>query len=364
MLRKNDIWCLMAKCIFGEATAQEKDELQLLLRDNPELQHQFSLVSAALQQQLPQNEQLPASAETKSKIAGIIAKAAKQEKKQAGTVIRVRRYMAIAAASIIVLGLGAWFYMVEHKSSIDFPKNIQPAHITQNGSRRQITLPDGTKVWLNGGSKLFYNNNFKGATREVTLEGEAFFDVVKNTGKPFVVHANNINIKVLGTAFNVKAYTEDENVETTLYRGLVNITKSGDEAFQPIMLYPNQKIIVPIVPYITEANAASQSIASHRTTKSIEIRQIDSTRLEPLRVETAWIYNRLEFRGDDFVTLARKLERWYNIKIIFQDDKVTGLNFNGSFEKESIEQALLALTTANSFNYKIQNNEVFISSSK
>lgn len=153
----------------------------------------------------------------------------------------------------------------------------------------------------------------------------------------------------------------DENVETTLYRGLVNVSKSDDNSFQPILLYPNQKLILPRA---THSKAETAKVAAASEKNSIIIKQIDSTKAEPLRIETAWIYNRLEFRGDDFATLAAKLERWYNVKINFADTQVQKLNFNGSFEKETVEQALKALKTANSFNYKMNNNEILISSSK
>ena len=99
--------------------------------------------------------------------------------------------------------------------------------LSTKGSRSRSLLPDGTTVWLNAGSKLYYENDFNG-TREVRLEGEAFFDVVKQTDRPFIVHTSGIDIKVLGTAFNVKSYPEDKTVETTLYRGLVQVFRQED----------------------------------------------------------------------------------------------------------------------------------------
>ena len=85
---------------------------------------------------------------------------------------------------------------------------------------------------------------------------------------------------------------------------------------------------------------------------------------ESERIETAWVYSRLEFRGDSFEGLAKKLERWYNVTIVFKDEKVKELNFNGSFEKETVEQAFNYLQETILFNYKIRNNEISVSSSQ
>ncbi len=358
MLNEQEIWKLMARTIFGEANPEEKDRLHEHLKTDPALQHQFEILSNSLKPH--KDEEQLGDLNTNAEILGIIEKA--DQKPKAAPVFR--RYIPLAAASIILLVLAGWFFFFR-SSKNSILENDKPFVVAEKGARKHITLPDGTKVWLNGDSKLFYSTNFKGATREVKLVGEAFFDVVKNTKKPFIVHADNINIKVLGTAFNVKAYAGDSHVETTLYRGLVNITKVNDNAFQPIMLYPNQKIIVPNGPVAEEAVEEHSRTATNSTIKkSIVIQQIDSAITEAKRIETAWVYNRLEFRGDDFPDLANKLERWYNVKISFEDENVKQLSFNGSFEKENIQQALLALSTANYFNYKIKGNEIFISSKK
>ena len=98
----------------------------------------------------------------------------------------------------------------------------------ENGSRTRTILPDGSTVWVNAGSHISFDNDFKGQTREVTLNGEAYFDVVKNPKQPFIVHVSGYDIRVLGTAFNVKSYPGDKTIETTLLRGLVQVTKQGE----------------------------------------------------------------------------------------------------------------------------------------
>jgi len=200
-------------------------------------------------------------------------------------------------------------------------------------------------------------NNFSGNTREVTLFGEGFFDVTKNASKPFIVHVNKVNINVLGTAFNVKGYEEDKDIQTTLYRGLIRITKNNDDHFQPIMVYPNQKIVIP-------KSVISSINHSGTQTDAITLLPVDSTITEAKRVETAWIYGRIDFKAEALFEVANKLAHRYQVKFVFDDEKVKQLHFTGSFEQESLDNALRALKTANAFNYKINKNEVLISSVK
>jgi transmembrane sensor len=198
------------------------------------------------------------------------------------------------------------------------------------------------------------------------LEGEAFFDVVKQPERPFIVHTAGINIKVLGTAFNVKSYPEDKTVETTLYRGLVQVSRQDDITKKVIELRPNEKLALPKQAAKEESELSQEKAPATKlqpVISSFVKTHIDSTKKESERLETAWLYSRLEFRGNNFEELAYKLERWYNITIVFADEKVKSLNFNGSFEKENVEQAFIALQAAvPAFTYKIQNHEVLVSS--
>ena len=131
---------------------------------------------------------------------------------------------------------------------------------------------------------------------------------------------------------------------------------------KPVYLHPNEKIVLPV--NSSDAGIAKNpaSTASSQTTQHIT--RIDSTVKDNEHLETAWVYNRLEFRGDNFEQLALKLERWYNIKIYFEDDAARQLVFNGSLQTETVEQAFMALKEAVPFDVSINNNEVFIKSTK
>jgi ferric-dicitrate binding protein FerR (iron transport regulator) len=279
---------------------------------------------------------------------------------------RGRRRISLVLSSFIIILAAGWFWLSNKPATAIDKKTEQDPIVANNGSRSRSLLPDGTTVWLNAGSKLHYENDFNGATREVRLEGEAFFDVVKQPDRPFIVHTSGIDIRVLGTAFNVKSYPEDKTVETTLYRGLVQVSRQEDIEKKPIELKPNEKLILPKQAAKEEVKLSEEKepLAKQAPASFIKT-HIDSTKKESERFETAWLYSRLEFRGDSFEELAHKLERWYNVTVVFTDEKVKNLNFNGSFEKENVEQAFKALKVAVPlFNYKIENHEILVGSSQ
>ncbi len=354
----------MARALNGEADSQELEEFSQLLAQDESLQQQYELLSRIWTEKDHPTED---NYRTKTSIERIIRKAETADAEPEIFPQRriSRRRLYIAASLFFLLVTGGWFWLVNKRPPIASDNIKQEAIISKNGSRSRSLLPDGSTVWLNAGSKLFYQNDFTGATREVRLEGEAFFDIIKNISKPFIVHTSGIDIKVLGTAFNVKAYPEDINVETTLYRGLVNVTRQGEGKTTTIELKPNQKLTLP------KQAAQGEEILSEKIESSVKqlpvsftITKIDSTKKENERFETAWLYSRLEFRDDSFEELARKLERWYNITVVFTDEKVKSLHVNGSFERETVEQAFAALKEGFPINYKINNNEISVGSSQ
>jgi len=276
---------------------------------------------------------------------------------------RIKAYIVVSAFAGIITSIFLINNNNDKPPSAEQPK--QEVIATPKGSRSQNILADGTTVWLNGESKLHYENDFTGATREVTLEGEAFFDVVKQTNRPFIVHTSGIDIKVLGTAFNVKSYPEDKNVETTLYRGSVEVSRQKDSSKHAIKLIPNHTLVFPK----QAANEAPKLSEEKRPlAKEIPVRPIitpiDSTKKENERIETAWVYSRLEFRVVRFEEVAKKLERWYNIAIIFKDEKVKNLNVYATFKNETVEEAFAALKVGFPIKYKINNHEVYVESSR
>lgn len=349
-----EIWALMAKCAFDEASEEEILLLHSYLNQNPQLQQQYDWFLLLVSKE--ENIQNTSSETASRAINKILNKAAileeRQHKRKKKQVLRILSY---AASILLVLGLG---YLLFLKGNHSFLSKVpKPIVAKSELIPKPVVLPDGSKVWLNAGSTLDFETDFKGKTREVRLIGEAYFDVVKNKEKPFIVHVGEININVLGTAFNVKGYKEDNTIQTTLYRGLVKVTKSKDKHFQPIMLYPNQTIKIPKSVIASETKISEEKNA-------IEISAIDSTEKDVARTETAWMFGRIDFKGETLEEVTNKMAYRYHIKFVFEDEASKKLNYTGSFVKESLDQALKALKTANPFNYKIENNEVIISAIK
>jgi len=279
-----------------------------------------------------------------------------------------RRYLYIlcGVAAVFILVVLGWLTNNNYKKTNVSDNTSNTLNlVAENGSRTRTILPDGSTVWLNAGSHISFVEGFSAKTREVVLDGEAYFDVVKQPQRPFIVHVSGYDIKVLGTAFNVRSYATDKTVETTLLRGLVEVTKQGKAQQNPIFLHPNEKLIVEkVAAKDAEKLPDNNTPATAQAEKEYRITPLSTAIKEDERIETAWVYNRLEFRGDSFTELAGKLERWYNIKIVFDDEDVKQLNFNGSFENETVEEALKALKIATPlFNYKIVGKEIHIKKS-
>jgi transmembrane sensor len=357
----------MSRSLSGEASSQEERQLHDILQQNPSLQQEYDI----LVRMWHQDENAIDDIEALQSVKQIIHKAGEKEQAAVIAIQPVRnrkKYIWLAAAAVILLAFVSVWGVLQNKKVADPTQQLTQQRdtdeerlFTKNGKRSRFILRDGTSVWLNVGSYLEYMNDFSGATREVKLVGEGYFDVAHKKTQPFIVHTDNILIKVLGTVFNVKSYPEDKNVETTLFQGRVEVTNNNFKDHRPIALVPNQKLIVA-------KNAANESnllssvnkVTIATPNKGTIIVAIDSAKKETERIETAWVYSRLEFKGDDFEQLAKKLERWYNVRIFFTNNRVKDMTVTGSFEKETIEEALAALQEGFGITYKIDNDDIYI----
>ena len=368
----NKIWYLMSRSLSGEATPEEGALLAEVLQQNPALQQQYHILKTSWSA-LQKGEELHDTDAESKRISRILQLAKVQEllpvadtshihhrkKRRRRLVFKIIVY----TGATITAAAFTWGVVNNKKTTV----REKPTQLvaTQNGSRTKTLLPDGTTVWLNAGSKIYFDNDFAGATREVKLEGEAYFDVTKNPNRPFIVHTGGINIKVLGTVFNVRSYPADKTVETTLIHGLVQVTRNGYPKQKPVFIHPNEKLVIDKV-IENGGGSIDRNITEQKDKPEpvIKLALLDSTVKEVDRVETAWVYNRLEFRGENFGELAGKLERWYNVSIVFEDEKVKQLTFNGSFERETVEQACMALKAAVPFSFTIHGHEIKIRSLK
>ncbi|HVU55221.1 MAG TPA: FecR family protein [Puia sp.] len=378
---KQYTWNLIAKKLTGEATPEELRELEELLRQNPELHYPMQTISDLWNPSNPQEQhiaeeafsrhldrmqdlkidyaQTPAAVLTLSVTADDTYPMPEQHRKS-------RRTILLAAAAIIAAIIITGLY-TRHPSEPARIAAATPAEtptlagneiFTGNGSRTHLTLPDGTVVWLNAGSRINYEKNFGATDRSVSLTGEAFFDVAPNAGKPFVIHTARIDIRVLGTSFNVKSYPSDKTTETTLIHGSIEVSIHNRPS-DKIVLKPNEKLVVN-----NEDSAnLDKEIRRHARIENNSLVVISKPTYEQRSgaiIETSWVDNKLIFQDEEFKSLARSMERWYGVTIRFNTPEKEDLRFTGIFEKETILQALDALKLTANFNYSIEGNQITI----
>jgi len=258
------------------------------------------------------------------------------------------------AASLLIF----WviFYPVDSDTKND-QRIAENTVTTKPGSKSSIQLPDGTQVWLNADSKLTYNENFLGKFREVQLTGEAYFDVTKDKDHPFIIHTKTMDIKVLGTAFNVRSYANEKIAETALFRGSVEVTIRNNSD-KKIVLKPNEKITIQ---HEGAFSIKTQKGKDDEDNPLITISQIHSLNKDSGSVESLWTTNKLAFDNEPLEQVALKIERWYDIKVIITDDALKKAEYSGVFDDESLEEVMDALHLAGNFNYIIKKKEVVIS---
>jgi len=364
-MSQEQFWILLSKKIAGEANAQELAELEQLMQQHPEWQYAAQNLSDLWASQPVTNTANEEDAyllhvqRMKEQGVGfednvLYAYPASTASSASHFATYRKVYFALAvAASMMVAVFVLPSLFNPAKTAVAAVK--EPNEITtNNGSRTKVQLPDGSIVWLNAGSSIKYDEHFGNKTRDVILSGEAFFDVVKNKEKPFIIHTPNIDIKVLGTAFNVKAYPKDPTTETSLIRGLIEVTiknRSNDK----IILTPNEKLIVENNPAGNRENSSTG-----KPEPVISINPIKPNRTDSTINEIQWVQNRLVFDDEPLQEIALKMERWYNVTIDIKDEELLYKRISGSFINENIDQAMEALSITGRFRYKRINNTIFI----
>lgn len=276
--------------------------------------------------------------------------------------------LRITAIILIFISIGSLaFYLVKDFSGSGIPEEFEVN--VPFGSRSNLILSDGSTVWLNAGSRLTYSGDFGERNRIVTLEGEAFFEVNKESRKPFTVMTSQLEIVALGTSFNVKSYPEEEVIQTTLVSGSLLVSRSEyKSAEKGIILEPNQQITFfkesndLVLSDTKAAEMRSEKQGSNdfeRSADSSAPRILLSKGVDP-EIFTSWKDNKLILDNESFENIAVKLERRFGAKIVINDEELKRKRFVGSFDEITMEQALSALQFASPFEYYIQDNIIHI----
>ena len=274
--------------------------------------------------------------------------------------------LRIAAVVLISFGLSWFAFYTYYGNAIKNPDGMLELTVPR-GSKSVLKLADGTTIWLNSETTIRYPDKFSNKQRDVYIEGEAFFKVAKNKKWPFKVHTSDLDIIVLGTSFNVKSYPDEGIIETTLEEGSILIEKTAKSGKkQYISMKPNQRVTLVKSEsklFLNEKQQGSKKNESEKIVQKKEKKQKERFYLDEntdTQLYVAWKNNQLIFKNERFESLAVKLERWYNVKIIIKNEKLKNYRFTGIFENETIEQAIAALQLTTKFDYQFDKNRIII----
>lgn len=243
---------------------------------------------------------------------------------------RLKLWAAAASVALLFCFSSYHFYQkgynVQHSQLVEMSNPL--------GLRSSVTLSDGTKVTLNAGTILKFPSAFIGRQRQVEVEGEAYFEVMHNKDFPFVVKAGDINVKVLGTVFNVKAYGEEEEIEVTLVEGKVSV-KHTDRS--ELAVSPGEQVLY---------NKQGQSFSKQK--------------VNPFN-RVSWKDGKYNFEKNTLEEIVRQLERSFNVHINIATAELKNVVFSGDFVRgENLEQILRVISVDKRIGYQIQNDNILI----
>ncbi|MFT3946833.1 MAG: FecR family protein [Agriterribacter sp.] len=367
-------WLLFSVKLSGEATPEEIDALEEIIKQHPELSWQVQLISQMWNKhtevKAPDDffdrhlQRLSNHPDTQSPVpdeaisSPALPGTYEGDQKKNGN---YRRLLALSGIAATVVAVFFFFYKKEVLTSTK-EATAQNTVSTRKGSKSSIQLPDGTMVWLNADSRLTYDENFRGDFRKVHLQGEAYFDVVRDERRPFIIHTKTLDIKVLGTVFNVKAYDAESNTETSLIKGSVEVTLHNSPE-KKIILKPDEKLRVnnQNFEYVTDRNGEKKEAGDDAGNMKIVVGKIHYQKKDSMALEALWVRNKLVFDAETLQEVMSKIERWYNVRAVINvDDKTKSTQFSAIFDNENLAQVMEALKITGSFSYVINKDVVTI----
>lgn len=332
---------LIAKYLSGNCTDIEEDKIKLWLSSNIENLEYFNSFKAVWEAggqnstEWNENEAWTKMEERRRIYGGEYSSALgikyflKRDEMKAHAAKSSYHY-AVRIAAVILIILTA---ILVYSSLNTTPQVTLNESYAKRGEIKKVTLSDGSIVTLNSTSRLRYSSVFNG-TREVFLEGEAFFDVAHDSKRPFIVHLNNAEVKVLGTRFNVKGWDGESKYQVVVETGKVSFSTNDNNGRSEVVLTKNQMSVM-------ETGAAPSSPIS-----------VDA------RIQTAWISGQLLFNKTTLREVISLLEKKYDVSITVADKSNMSLLLTASFKGESIETIIETIGRALDLNYTIKDNKV------
>jgi transmembrane sensor len=362
---------LIDRYLEDKCTPEEKNELFKLLSSH-ENEKSFKEILFSKINEINDNQNAIDAADSDRIYNKLISEIERREKRESERRLlqkreNIRKFVfggiSIAAVFCLAFFLGAVF-----NNNTDVSGPMAPLANTYSeikaplGARSEIKLSDGTEVILNAGSSLKYRSDFNSLNRDLILEGEGYFKVAKNTNLPLVVSAGNIKIKATGTEFNVKAYSDEGIIETTLVEGKVEITQKGNNRQDDILLLePNQKAI-----YASKSDQLTLEKIKEIEPMAVKAVKMNTDRLmvsQKTDVEqvTAWTKNKLIIRSENLESLCTKLQRKYNVNFVFMDEEIKKERFSGTLKDETFEQVMDIIKLTAPVSYILDGKKVIMS---
>ncbi|HET7115218.1 MAG TPA: FecR domain-containing protein [Hanamia sp.] len=360
---------LVAKQMGNEASDKEIAEFQELLQQHPEHSFLLEILQSIEGEKLhkePALEEGDLVQESwhmlKLELDNVQTKngASKNKIPIKNKVVRMWFSRAAVWGGILLIAISSFFIFRQTKKNAQAPAvaKINGTKINKiglpYGAPLKKILPDSSVVWLNAGSHIRYDDNFMQKNREVYLDGEAYFSVKHDERHPFIVHAGNITIHDLGTKFNVQAYPDENKIEATLISGKIMVKIDG-KPDQSIILMPDEKLTIK-----NEKFQLSNKNIEARKELGFEVEQVVKIPSIASIPEVAWVEDKLVFENEPFEELVKRMERRYNVQIIFRDISLSKERLSGIFENESIQKAMELLQMTTPFHYQIRGNVVYL----
>lgn len=309
---------LIAKYLARETSAEENRFLLHWVHESDEHQEIFNTYQEVWENCLPNEQLIFNSSKAKDKIEKYLLEEKRIKEKR-----RFRNYMKITASVVIILGLSSLFFFAPFQPSNIITKS------TEYGQKMRITLPDGSLVDLNAGSTLSYPEYFSNDERVVSLTGEAFFQIMRNEEKPFIVKTQNLTTTVLGTSFNINAFDSISN-SVAVVSGRVKVENSH----QAMILNPNQQ--------------------TRNVNGTLKMEEVNAQNI------VEWTQGVLRFDDSDLKNVMQSLERWYGMKFILKNSELEECKFTGQFQNEKLINVLNVLQEALGITYEVKSQEIII----
>lgn len=326
-MNKNNYLQLFEKYLSGVASEEEVNQIALFMQNDKKLNKWLEEEMIDSSSDIDINTKMRMLNHIRSKTNHPLQSDKPINTKKKKIVINLKKIANIAAILLpVAIALSVYLYM-------KLPNDGLLEIVANKGQKASLVLPEGSSIALNSDSKIIYSNSYNIESRKVQLRGEAYFDVVRDPDKPFIVDCGDVRIKVLGTSFGIKSYEEDHTISIILESGKIQLNTPLEE----IEMSPNDYIVYD--------------------------KQNKTTIIEKVNAKdyTDWRYNRLRFDNEKLETIMKTISRMHNIDIVFENKEIGDMKFTGTIDNTHIESILDAIKLTSSIAYKIDNGIVFLS---